>query len=114
MFGRDKTPAPRQAVPAGSRQHVHTAGGGHGGGASWSLYIKAADARVPADVVARSPMLLQLAVEDLCWQAATESWAARRPRPWRAGERTRWREEGDRLREKAHRVAVATAELLHD
>ena len=56
-------------------------------------------------LVENDPMLLHLAVEDLCWQLAAEDLGRRRPRRGKHGTRKAWLAEQEHLEAERRRLA---------
>jgi hypothetical protein len=69
---------------------------------------------VAARFLAESPSVVALAVEDLCWQAATDDWKRRRPHRWQSRAREDWLAEGESLAAKADRLRELADEIFQD
>lgn len=79
---------------------------------SGNLGLESCGLQVPMGLAAKSPTLLVVAVEDLCWRLAMDAWRARRPRPWQLRRRAAWRAERTVLKAKQQRLsAMANQEL---
>lgn len=78
----------------------------------WNLRFESVGTTVPAGLVNDSPALLVAAVEDICWQAATEGWRARRPHRWRRHAYAAWRAQSDWLDEKRQRLSIMIDDAL--
>ncbi|MEY9857764.1 hypothetical protein ABH935_003377 [Catenulispora sp. GAS73] len=79
---------------------------------SGNLGLESCGLQVPVGLAAKSPTLLAVAVEDLCWRLEMDAWRSRRPRPWQLRRRAAWRAERTAFtaREQGLR-AVANQEL---
>jgi len=102
-------PGPRN--PAGGEPQ-HRPDRQHAARPVWNLHLESAGTNVPARFLTESPMLTVLAVEDLCWQAATEDWKHRRPHRWRRQAREAWLAEGAQLEAKADRLRQMADDVL--
>lgn len=78
----------------------------------WNLRFESAGTAVPAGIVRDSPALLVAAVEDVCWQAATEGWHARRPHRWQRRAYAAWRAQSDWLDQKRRRLNTMLDDAL--
>lgn len=81
---------------------------------SWNLRLESIGSNVACRFLTESPSVLVLAVEDLCWQAATEDWKHRRPHWWRLQARTAWRAEGTQLGTKAARLRELADDVFQE
>lgn len=102
-------PAPRKPVVTDQPDHR-----GQHDGRPWNLHLESAGTNVPVRFLAESPLLLMLAVEDLCWEAATEDWKHRRPHCWHPQARAAWFAEGAQLDAKADRLREMADGVLAD
>ncbi len=78
----------------------------------WDLRFESAGTTVPAGLVKDSPMLLMAAVEDVCWQAATDGWIARRPHRWHRRAYASWRAQSEWLEQKRLRLTALIDDAL--
>ena len=95
-------PEPRPQNRTGSTQQQHRPQ--HTTQPSWNLHLESIGSNVAGRFLTESPSMMVLAVEDLCWQAATEDWKHRRPHWWRVRARAAWVAEGAHLEAKAARL----------
>jgi hypothetical protein len=80
---------------------------------AWNLRFESVDAHIPAAAVARSPTLLMVAVEDVCWQVAMDTCRADRPRRWHRHAYAAWTAQARRLEDKRDRLRdLVNDELL--
>ena len=83
-------------------------------GQPWILHLESADADVAARLLVSSPPVAMLAVEDLCWQAATEDWKRRRPPWWRPRAHAAWHAEGAQLAAEADRLRDLAGQVCQE
>jgi hypothetical protein len=102
-------PQPRKAAEDGQRRCQPQAAG-----QSWNLHLESADTDVDARFLNVSPSVAMIAVEDLCWQAATEDWRRRRPPWWRTRARAVWHAEGAQLAAKADRLRDLAGQVCQE
>ncbi|NUP50454.1 MAG: hypothetical protein HOW97_24555 [Catenulispora sp.] len=81
---------------------------------SWNLHLESIGSNVAGHFLTESPSLAVLAVEDLCWEAATEDWKHRKPHWWRPRARAAWRAEGARLDAKAARLCELADDVFQE
>lgn len=79
---------------------------------SRNLDLASAGTGVPLALVEKDPMLLHLAVEDLCWRLAVEDLDRRRPRRGDQAARQAWRAEQARLEAERTQLADMVAETI--
>jgi len=79
---------------------------------SWNLRFESLGARIPAAFVGQSATLMVVAVEDVCWQLAMDSWRSARPRRWRRRSYATWRAQVLRLEDKRERLRSLVDEAL--
>ena len=76
------------------------------------LELTCAERTVGVEAALRLPNVMMLVVEDACARIAEESRQRRKPRRWRLRAHRRWRQEGERLREKRVRMRDLAVECL--
>lgn len=105
-------PEPQPRNLAGStQQHHHLQ---HAAQQSWNLHLESVGSNVAGRFLTESPSVMVLAVEDLCWQAATEDWKHRRPHWWQPRARTAWIAEGAQLDAKAARLRQLADDVFQE
>lgn len=77
-----------------------------------NLTLASAGTAVPLSLVADDPMLLHLAVEDLCWQLAVEDLDRHRPRRGDRGGHDAWSAERARLEAERKQLAEKVTESI--
>lgn len=105
-------PGPRPQKPAADGQQRHRAQ--HPAKPTWNLRLESVGSNVASRFLTESPSVVVLAVEDLCWQAATEDWRHRRPHWWRRKSLAAWRAEGARLDAKAARLRELADDVFQE
>lgn len=79
-----------------------------------NLHLESAGTDIAARYLTESPAVATLAVEDLCWQAATQDWKHRRPHRWRSQARADWLAEGRLLAAKADRLQEMADDVFQE
>jgi hypothetical protein len=92
--------APPQTNPANGMATVATS----------PVRLRSVGASCAPGLALQSPLLMELAAEDVCWWVAIRYWRANRPPVWCASGRLRWRAEGRRLREWRRRLVTYAEE----
>jgi hypothetical protein len=105
-------PKPQPQKPTADGQQRHRAQ--HPGKPAWNLRLESVGSNVAGRFLTESPSMVVLAVEDLCWEAATEDWKHRRPHWWRRGALATWRAEGARLDAKAARLRALADDVFQE
>lgn len=118
MYGSFPAPAPPPQPDPGARKPTEKSRRHrwprHRGAQVWNLHLESTGTDVAARYLAESPSVAALAVEDLCWQAASEDWLRRRPHRWRSRARAEWLAEGELLAAKADRLRVLADEIFQE
>jgi len=78
----------------------------------WNLRFASIGAHIPAAVVADCPTLLVVAVEDMCWQLAMDSWRAAKPGRRHRRAYTAWQAQYQQLQDKRARLQALVDEAL--
>lgn len=105
-------PGPKPHRPTGQDQQNHHPQ--HTTKPSWNLHLESVGSNVAGRFLTESPSAMVLAVEDLCWQAATEDWKHRRPHWWQLRARTAWQAEGAQLDAKAARLRQLADDVFQE
>jgi hypothetical protein len=79
---------------------------------AWNLRFESVGMRIPASLVANSPTLLVVAVEDVCWQVARDDWRAGEPSRWHRRAHAAWQEQYQQLEAKRDRLRDLVEEAL--
>ena len=82
--------------------------------AVWNLDFESVGTRIPAGVVARSPTLLMVAIEDVCWRVAMDTLRAAQPSRLRRRAYAAWHTKVRSLDEKRERLRSLVDETLAD
>lgn len=77
-----------------------------------SLNLASAGTAVPLTMAENDPMLLRLAVEDLCWHMAVDDLDRRRPRRGDRAERDAWLAEQAHLEDERRQLATMLTETI--
>lgn len=85
---------------------------GMSGDEGWNLDFEAAGTRIPAGVVAQSPTLMMVAIEDVCWRVAMDTLRAAQPSRWHRRAYTAWHAKVRCLDEKRERLRNLVDETL--
>ncbi len=68
--------------------------------------------RVPTAMVADSPTLLVVAIEDVCWQVAMQQCRSSRPHRWHRRAYAAWAAQRERLEQKRDRLRLLIDEQV--
>jgi hypothetical protein len=80
----------------------------------WNLDFESVGTRIPAGVVAKSPTLLMVAIEDVCWRVAMDTLRAAQPSRLRRRAYAAWHAKVRSLDEKRERLRSLVDETLAD
>ncbi len=78
----------------------------------WNLRFDSLGTHIPATVVADSPTLLVVAIEDVCWRLAMDNWRAQRPPRWHRTAHRAWQARYQQLDDKRERLQALADEAL--
>ena len=101
---------PRKPAESSRRRHLPR----HRTPRAWNLHLESAGTDIAARFVTESSAVAALAVEDLCWQAATDDWKRRRPHRWRPRARAEWLAEGELLATEADQLRELADEVFQE
>ncbi len=105
-------------VPGGGTRRGSRIGRGPGTAArthandGWNLQFESVGVRVPVAMVADSPTLLVVAVEDVCWHVAMEQCRSSRPHRWHRRAYAAWVAQRGRLEQKRDRLRLLIDEQV--
>jgi hypothetical protein len=81
-------------------------------GDRWNLRFESVGVHIPAALVADSPTLLMVAIEDVCWQVAMQQCRSTRPHRWHRRAYAAWAAQRERLEQKRERLRLLIDEQL--